>query len=350
MIQRLPALDGLRAVAVLSVIGSHVITSLIPGSFGVTLFFFISGFIITRLLLQDDAPLGAFYIRRFFRLYPALVAYIAASVVSMHLAGETVRWDGAVAGLFFFTNYVPETTGYFTHLWSLAVEEHFYILFPLLVVFLRPDRLLAALIACVVLALGVRVYEVYAGYAHGFIQGATHTRIDSIAYGCLLSVLFHRAQTSARVSRFLDALSTRPAMVFGVALLVLSFAIRSETFRQTLRYSVQGIAFALFFCAIFWGSIAPRLVVRVLESRVMTYIGAISYSLYLFHQGARMVAYRVGFEQFSPEHIAITLAITVPLALLSFYAIEGPCRRYGAALARRVVKGHITAMPTPTRT
>jgi peptidoglycan/LPS O-acetylase OafA/YrhL len=338
MIQRLPALDGLRAIAVLSVIGSHVFTSLIPGSFGVTLFFFISGFIITRLLLADPGPLSSFYVRRFFRLYPALLAYIAASVVSMHLSGERVRWDGVAAGLLFYTNYHSETSGYFTHLWSLAVEEHFYILFPLLVVYLRSDRLLVTLISCLIVALAVRSYEFYAGYDHAFIQGATHTRIDSIAYGCLVSVLFHRAQTSASLSRFLDTLSTWPTAVFGLALLALSFAARSEEFRQTVRYSIQGIAFALLFCTVFWRNSAPGIFVRILESKWLGFIGAISYSLYLFHELARMIAFRMGHAQFTLENIALTMIITIPAALISYYFIEEPCRHYGALLAAQYNK------------
>jgi peptidoglycan/LPS O-acetylase OafA/YrhL len=347
MTQRLLALDGLRAVAVLTVLSSHIITSLIPASLGVTLFFFISGFIITRMLLEDAGSLAAFYIRRFFRLYPALVCYIALSAVTMHFAGEVVRWDGVAAGLLFYTNYIPETVGYFTHLWSLSVEEHFYILFPLLVIFLRRDRLPALLIACIVVALIARFYEFRTGYDHGALQAETHTRLDSIAYGCLLSVMFHRAQTSIRIRRMLDLLSTRPAMAVGVLLLTSSFAIRSEEFRQTLRFSVQGLAFVLLFCAIFWGNKAPSLLVRVLESRLAAFIGAISYSLYLFHQLARMVTFRLGFPQFTVENIFLSFAITVPLALLSYYLVEGPFRRYGATLAQRriSVRAPLTQAP-----
>ena len=336
--KHLPALDGMRAIAVLSVIGSHVVTPYIPGSFGVTLFFFISGFIITRMLLENRGSLSAFYIRRFFRLYPALVAYIAASIVSMHFSSETLRWDGVAAGLLFYTNYYPETSGYFTHLWSLAVEEHFYIVFPLLAIFLRRKGLLVALICCLAFALCMRVYGYHAGLAQGYIQGATHMRIDSIAYGCLVSVLFHNADKMAGIASVLGHLSTRYGIFISFILLVLTFAIRSEEFRQTLRYTLQGMSFALMFCGIFYRRSLPNIFFRLLESKKFGYIGSISYSLYLFHELGRMIAFRLGFTQFSFDNIAVTFAITIPLALLSFYAIEQPCRRFGAALAFRSTK------------
>ena len=336
MLKRIPALDGLRAIAILAVLGSHIVSTLIPGSFGVTLFFFISGFIITRLLLEDGRPrLVPFYIRRFFRLYPALLAYVVACVIAAKLSGESVSLRSVAGVLFFFTNYLDGTSAYFTHTWSLAVEEHFYILFPLLVLLLhrRPERLQAALILCAVICVGLRSYELYAGVASGAIQGQTHTRLDSIAYGCLLSVLFYRAEGSARVAKLLDLLSTRRALVAGVLLLASTFAFRSEAFRQTLRYSMQGLSFAVFCCVLFWGKSAPRVIVGLLESRPMVYIGAVSYSLYLFHQLARTLAYQMGFVQYTVSHIAVTLSISAPLVLISYYFVEGPCRRYGAALA-----------------
>jgi peptidoglycan/LPS O-acetylase OafA/YrhL len=316
-----------------------------PGSFGVTLFFFISGFIITRLLLAEEPThVAAFYVRRFFRLYPALVFYVACSMAAMALSGEKLPWDAAGAVLVFFTNYYEGTSGanvatrYFSHAWSLAVEEHFYIFFPLLFIALRsrPQALTRVLTACLVACLGLRAFEVSAGYLRDWIQLHTHTRIDSIAYGCLLAVLFSRAQTEPLIARWLDALSTRAALFGAVVLLAVTFAFRSFEFRQTLRYSLQGLAFMVIFCALFWGRSAPRWMVRILESRPMIFVGAISYSLYLIHPVGMMIGARLGFEPISWKNALITVSVTIPLLWVSFVFIERPCRRYGAVLANKL--------------
>ena len=116
--QRLPALDGLRAIAILCVVASHVVSQKIPGGFGVTLFFFISGFIITRGLLKDDA-LRPFYIRRAFRLMPALVVLVAVSCLT-----QPIVYSDVAASLLYFANYHRFEMS-LDQTWSLAVEEHF---------------------------------------------------------------------------------------------------------------------------------------------------------------------------------------------------------------------------------
>ena len=333
MIDRLPALDGLRAVAVLIVIGSHIVSPIFPGQFGVTLFFFISGFIITRMLLQEQgASLAAFYVRRFFRLYPALLFYVVCSVVAAPLIGRPVEWRHAVAALLFFINYLEPTgvSGFLTHTWSLAIEEHFYLVFPLLVVLLR-GRLIWAVAACMVGCLVLRIFAL-GNASPSQIMGMTHFRVDSIAWGCWVSVMIHRSAEPG-FRKVLELMSTPVAVVFGALLLVASFAIRDDTFRLTLRFTCQALAFAIFFIAIFWRG-ARNWVVSLLEWRALGYIGLISYSLYLWHMFGRMIAYRFGFE-IGPM-VPIALPITVLTALFSYYFIESPSRRFGVRLAKRI--------------
>ena len=139
----IPPLDGLRACAILLVLGGHFSVPHIPNDFGVTLFFFISGFLITRLLLAELIEKGTvslyqFYVRRILRLYPALLFAIILSVIFyFYVKEKTIPTEELTSALFYFANYYGLSKGYdvantFTILWSLAVEEHFYLLFPLM--------------------------------------------------------------------------------------------------------------------------------------------------------------------------------------------------------------------------
>ena len=158
---RLPyaaALDGLRALAVAAVLGYHLDISWMRGGFlGVDLFFVISGFLITRLLLGEYAAsgriaLGAFWIRRFRRLVPPLVVVVAASIAATRLWGVPAQWDAmrsdAIASLAYVANwhFILNDTSYFEtllgpsplrHVWSLAVEEQWYLIWPLIMVALE---------------------------------------------------------------------------------------------------------------------------------------------------------------------------------------------------------------------
>ena len=314
MMRKLPALDGLRAVAILCVTGSHVISQTIPGGFGVTLFFFISGFIITRSLLVD-CHLRSFYIRRVFRLMPALLVFVA-----LIAAVQPVVFGDIAAALMYYANFHTFTMS-FDHTWSLAVEEHFYFLFPLLVLMLPVSRLQAVLLLVVAAAPIWRLVLIDLGQVER-IHRATDTRFDSIAYGCLLSIMFTRPAWRST----LDALSSKKAMLIGVTVLVACFAVRNEGFRESLRYSLQGLALIPIFCGLFWSESALKWLRFALENRAMVYIGGISYSLYLYNE--------IGFIFVDNKYVGF-LVISVPCALLSYYCIESPARRFGATVARK---------------
>jgi peptidoglycan/LPS O-acetylase OafA/YrhL len=319
MTARLYALDGLRAVAILFVVGSHFITQQIPGGFGVTLFFFISGFIITRLLLED-ASILPFYVRRFFRLGPTLVVFVVATC-----AVGPVVWSDVRAALLYYANFHTFTMPTLDVTWSLAIEEHFYFLFPAVLVALTIRRLQAFLLAFMVVALAWRLVLVLGFGEIERIHRASDTRLDSIAYGCLLSVMFVRPQCK----RLLDALSTRWALAGAAAVIVLCFVIRAPAFRETARYSLQGLAFMPLFCALFWADTVPA-VRRALSARVMVFVGAISYSLYLYHEFGVALGLGTGIA---------SLAVGIATTLASHYLVEVPTRRFGSRLAARLAAG-----------
>src|SRR5258706_2288181 len=207
-------LDTLRGLAILLVLGVHVQAS--PtwakvGWLGVDLFFVLSGFLISNLLFGEykthgSISLKSFYIRRGFKLYPSFYFLVLATIVYCLIAGLTIRPARAFAEFFFMQNYF---TGIWGHTWSLAVEEHFYILLPLTLVCMarfapsdRPLRMIPLLflvVAIVCLAARVATWRLLEFQYNTHFQ-RSHLRFDSLLFGVLLSYYFNFE--SARVSKW----------------------------------------------------------------------------------------------------------------------------------------------------
>lgn len=144
----IPALDGIRAVAVFLVIGSHFGFALVPGTQGVMIFFVLSGFLITWLLLKENERYGSvslagFYKRRTLRIFPAFYVYWLIVVTLLIGTGRAVPWPHAWSSLLYVSNYYSAINGDpnngFSHTWSLAIEEQFYLLWPLVFLMLRAN-------------------------------------------------------------------------------------------------------------------------------------------------------------------------------------------------------------------
>jgi peptidoglycan/LPS O-acetylase OafA/YrhL len=336
--KNIPALDGLRGVAVMIVMTSHVFTERIPGAYGVTLFFFISGFIITKMMLSQSfssAHFKAFYVRRVFRLAPALLVFMLATAIATTAIGCKVPWPDFAATLFYYANYhqYQELCGLatpFNITWSLAVEEHFYFVFPLALVLSR-GRLIRFLLAIVTLILLWRMTLTFGLHVHkGNIGRGTDTRLDSIAWGCLLSALVHVR------SRHLEWISSSRTLIVALVLSVVDFAIRDDRYRQTLHYTVQGMALVPVFHALFVSHRWLNRVERVLETRPLVFVGKISYSLYLYHF---LVLECVTLIM--PPGIlryAIVVIGGFAAATLSWRFVETPLRRFGSRLAKSLEK------------
>ena len=359
--RRLPALDGLRAVSILIVVAAHSLvllgTTRIPGGVGVTIFFFISGFVITRLLLEETpAPrLGPFYVRRIFRLGPGLLVFVLVSWASMKAFGFTVPWADIQATLFYYANYYNIYGHYrlqgpfwvvspIAVTWSLAVEEHFYILFPVALVLLRrhPVWLTRSLWIAVGATLAWRVLLVFGfgtdSIPRNRIYMGTDTRLDSIAYGCLLSSLIWRADTLGDngCRRWLER-AGRPTVIWAALVaFTVSIAVRATGFKETLAYTIQGLALIPLFVGLFWSNTAPMQIRALLESRAMVMIGWLSYSLYLYHFLGLALGEVVLHGHTKAAQLALGLALSVAGTLMSYYLVETPARRLGMRLSRRI--------------
>ncbi|HWA00379.1 MAG TPA: acyltransferase [Caulobacterales bacterium] len=351
--RHLPALDGLRAISVLLVMISHAgLGHVVPGGLGVTVFFFISGFLITRLLLEEHDANGRisfrrFYARRFLRLGPALVVYVLLASLAIVAVGGAFWMQDIAAALFYYANYHQIFTGFqhavalapdggavrlqspFSILWSLAIEEHFYFLFPLTLASLAPSlkRGMWLFVALLVVILAWRLFLAHAGATHDRIYMGTDTRIDSILFGVVAAV-------TGRLMRPERARRTRLiwlACVIGVALMLVSLLARDPAFRETWRYSLQGLALTALVPALVFAPAlaAPR---RMLEHDFIVYVGKLSYSLYLYQYLVVMLATWFcalnALPQYGWTWIAIFVALTPLLAMASYHGVEQPFLRW----------------------
>ena len=367
----IPALDGLRAVAILLVVASHAgLDRVVPGAFGVTLFFFISGYLITRQLLGSLAArgrigLGGFYLRRVLRLAPAGLAYTLLAGLAYRWAGGSLSPLGWLAAVFYGANVFDLWVGYrstldgvrhpFNILWSLAIEEHFYAAWP--IVLAAVWRWRAALWAVLALCLAVLAWRLWLlGHCSGawsIICGrvqpdprwrynrlylGTDTRLDSIAWGALLALAEQRRQ--AWVGR---AAHSWPVQAAAWLVLVGGFLSNGAAVRHVLRTTLQGAALLVLLPAILHRDHALR---RVLSAPAALLVGRLSYSLYLWHWGAFAVADRV-----AGRDRALWLAIGLPLSVLaacaSYGLVEQPMLRLRHRAGSHAPLALVPAPPIP---
>lgn len=351
-------LDGIRACAFLFVLVGHCGISWVPNGFGVTVFFFLSGYLITTLLRREWIRTGTisisrFYIRRAFRILPPLYCGLVFAIV-LALTGVThteVHWKAIVAIQLFMTNYsdallkVSVPLG-LSVLWSLAVEEHFYLVFPwvyrsmLRASMAKHGQVLFLSGLCVlVFSWRVVLMSVYHVFWNRVYTG-TDTRLDSILFGSILAI------AANPVIDRLDGVSKRRyvvAAVLGVLVLVASIAMRGEMFRQTARYTIQGMAlFPVFVYVIRYSESA---ITRFLDARILTHIGELSYSLYLVHYTV-MFAVKTWIGTNPYLVLSVTFALSYMLAVILRGAVELPANRMRNRILKKSVP-RIVLHPAP---
>jgi len=297
----IPSLDGFRTIAFLIVFLSHAgLDNYVPGGFGVTIFFFLSGYLITTLLRREHGKTGtisfdAFYKRRMIRIWPAFYFVLGLGTVAT-LAGllpGDIRLMPMLGQILHLANYqqifsngggTPAGTGVY---WSLAVEEHFYLIFPLLYFLLLRLRCRVATQAIVLLSLCTavlawRIYLVRVLHVDDLNDHrtfyATDTRLDSILFGCVLAVFHNPVLDSPAGSDRLWKFVLLPA---GVAGLAFALFYRNPAFRETFRYTLQGLALGpVFVAAIRWPKWCPF---SILNWKWVRAMGVLTYPLYLVH-------------------------------------------------------------------
>jgi peptidoglycan/LPS O-acetylase OafA/YrhL len=350
-------IDGLRAVAVLSVLGSHMAVRRLTGGFvGVDIFFVISGYLISSILFRDVAAsrfsvLG-FYERRIRRIFPALFAMLLVfSVVASiyFLPHELVDFGKSlIAATLSVSNvYFWNHSGYFDsptsnpllHTWSLAVEEQFYLLFPVLLVLVRkfaPRSLKAAVVALFLLSLISSAVLVLHHPNTAFYM--PWTRAWELLLGTLLSLKLFPSIASTHVSARNAVLLRNAFSLAGVAMI--AYAILTYTPATVFpgpSALLPCLGAALIIAA---GETGPSFIGSILSLRPVVFIGLISYSLYLWHWPV-IILHKMGIlfamastvphrylNNLSPQHydILIELITSLILGTLSWRFIERPFR------------------------
>lgn len=325
-----PALDGLRAIAILATIAVHAAfylpgpwIKLFPGAWiGVDIFFVLSGFLITRLLADEmrrngRIGLGRFYIRRVLRLLPAyavmLLAVVLFSVFVLHdrdvytaalvSIGYIMNWSRAFA-------WFPQAS--LGHTWSLSMEEQFYIIWPTAFLLMRGRRPLLWLGTLIAAMVAWRSFLAVGGSNPERLYNGFDTHADTLLIGCALAV----ARPGEKLRRMAGRFAVVP--VIALAAVLGGFTYRSP-FVQTVGFSLAGLATAWVIVA----AMEPGWVKRALSVRPLVYTGKISYGLYLWHAPILIIGPR-----YIPGYPALLLIpASFAVAALSHAIVEKPFLR-----------------------
>ena len=368
-----PALDGLRAVAVALVVAYHLGYSRVAGGYiGVEVFFVLSGWLVCALLVNEHQRTGrvglvGFWQRRARRLLPAM-AVVTAGVVAVAAVVDPARLAAlrtqAVAALAYHLNWrlVVDHESYFEaaagpspldHLWSLSIEEQFYLLFPLLCALVLVRRSRRRAIALVLAGALVATVLRWVLYEPGVDPSRVYFGTDTRAAGLLLGVALGLFWTPNRLRPHADRRFTAAldAVALGGAAVVAWYAFGLDERRPVAFQggftAVQVATLALIAVAVYP---APSRSAALLSTRPLRWVGERSYGIYLFHWPVIVfIAAAPGEQPDRPWVVAAEVALTLGLAALSYRLIEQPVRRHGVVVAGRRgaarVRGALDARP-----
>jgi peptidoglycan/LPS O-acetylase OafA/YrhL len=335
----IPTLDGWRAVAIVAVLCCHAgwpTAVLAPyGAMGVSVFFALSGFLITRrLMVERRIDLRGFYRRRAFRILPPIMVYLAVLAV-LGLGWRVIPMDGGqlLASLLFSRNYWTATGWYTGHFWSLAVEEHFYLIWPVLlsIAGFRRARWIAPGLALTVA--GWRFTDLHYGWIARFdpaLRGSlarTDYRLDTLLFGCVVALIWDDARVQALLRRVGGS---------GLALVAAAIAVCCQVWTPPGYLTLVAALMTLLPAA----TVAKPAswLGRFLELPQLVWVGRMSYSLYIWQQ-LFLPPRAVGIWQRAPWNLAGIFAC----AAFSYYVVERPAIAFGRRLVgvRRAGVGRV---------
>jgi peptidoglycan/LPS O-acetylase OafA/YrhL len=357
-LDRFPSLDGLRAISIIIVILSHLVLNkhipfhfltdvklLMPftllftdGGFGVNVFFVISGFLITSLLLREELKGGIslknFYLRRTIRIFPAyyflLFVYFILYLFKHIEIGEVSWLSSLTYTTYFFPNYDFVTD----HFWSLSVEEHFYLFFPLLFTGGSKFRKWALVLIIAIVPL-IKIYShFYETNFYGnelFHKHSIFFRVDSIAIGCLAAIY---------LEKLLEIIEPKFLQIFrfsSIALVLMRFIPKTTAIFGFENYFILDVFFnstgtianVLIVAIMLYSIFGPHNIwFKFLNSPIIVYMGVLSYSLYLYQQFFTS-KYDYWVCQFPQNILFIVLS-----AVFSYHIIEKPFLKLKAKLSK----------------
>ena len=342
-----PEIDGLRAIAVISVIIYHLNENWLPGGFlGVDIFFVISGFLITGIIIteiqQNSFSFKQFYTRRIKRIYPAFITVMAlvsfiASAIFIYNDFNKLRKMIELSIAFLSNFYLGLTQGYFDlsanenpalHIWSLAVEEQYYLIFPLILTLayknfreIKVLFIITLILFFILLSTSFIPASFYKEVLHQpNIYYLSNLRFPELLVGSLLAIYHcsNKIQLSTQVSNILAILST--LLLFSCLFLM----------NNDIAF-IPGVTLILpcIFTALIIHTTSQNNIIKLcLSNKAIVFIGKISYSLYLYHWIFIALAYYItGEKQINNQSIAIVTVLTIIFSVLSYYLIEQPIRK-----------------------
>jgi len=350
------SLDGVRAIAVLLVMAQHL-GYVHAGGLGVDVFFVLSGYLITAILVSEFSAIGTislkkFYARRALRILPAVVLLLLAinifvSIFQTSRQASAVRWD-SLAALFYIANWLRafgHDIGILGNLWSLSIEEQFYLFWPVTLLFFLSRRLSANFILLLI-GIGVvlvnldRIYLYHGMESFNRIYNGLDTRADALLVGSALGV----AGVPSLSGRVLVILGFVGA-AFVSYVLFLGYPVPSD-FQAAFGLTIGGTVFAASTALALAALLANpnNFFAKVLRLPPLVWTGRLSYGLYLWH--FFVFAFIAGlFGSYEPRIIPIQMAATFSIAALSYYLLERPCLKLKNRFT--VIKTRVPTSPSP---
>ena len=341
LLQYSPELDGLRGAAILSVMAFHAHASFLKGGFiGVDIFFVLSGFLITSLLVLEFDRYGSvslknFYMRRVLRLTPALIAllivFCLASFLFLSNEEANSNYIDSVISLFYLSNWARAFSlhppNFLGHTWSLSIEEQFYIIWPILLLTLL--RSFKARWSAVIFTISVAAFA-WALRVFLHAQGATperlynglDTRADALMVGCALGVVYASGFLEKKSRKqTLSKILTIAAPISVLCLLVISVV---GDWRTSYMYQFGFLAVELLTAILVIDVMVNKnsLIRRLLATKLLIWVGSISYGLYLWHYPIYCEMFALKFNEFAV--ITVGSLITFIVAALSYHFMEKP--------------------------
>ncbi len=323
---RIPSLDGLRTISVLCVVASHFLYTLGFGDrfnlgiLGVKFFFVISGFLITGLLLKEieknsTINLSKFYFRRTLRIFPPYYFYLFVIFLASYFGFLNIKNESFIAPIIYTSNYINVDTWNLLHTWSLSVEEQFYLIYPFILLLLGRTKIVWILGGLFILSPFLRLldYQMFSESGKMWIYYGFHANADGLAVGCLLAIFYEKLHQS---NLYLRLLNSRLIFIIPIVLVLINSTIDPREFYLGISFTISNFLIAI---CIDWAitNYENNLFGRFLNTSMMTQIGVMSYSIYLWQQPFLNRSEPQWFNLFPYNFIGI-----VVFSLISFYLIE----------------------------
>lgn len=329
---KLPGLDGLRGLSIIMVIASHLFmgspyTSYFNGEIGVRIFFVLSGFLITTLLLKEKIRTGSislklFYIRRFLRILPVAFLYLFTLVILNAYLHLKIPVRSFISALCFFQNLPVKNiyNWYTSHFWTLSVEEQFYISFPFLLVFSLSKyfKVLLLLVVFIPIIMWLGYHNIGIFYSNRIVHLFTYGIIN--LFGSTLNILIGSLFSMLMFKGFFKIKKHQLTRYLSLILLIIAILINIHAFVFFVPYLDIVLFPVLIGYVIILNLSTNNILTVILNSRPLAYLGLLSYSLYIWQQLFTYSLHRI----IPSNSIALQLISLLIVANASYYLYEKP--------------------------